>query len=627
MSYLAGRAIADITGEIAECGMLGYGMKFQQAEGLHLRLRARAFAFYDGRQRLMLVVCDLPLIFGDMVTAVLSRLPEGYGEANVMITGTHTHCGPAGYTGHALYNTVCGGFRPKTFNAIVDGIVAAATQAHADLAPAQLSLGHGELRDASVNRSRRAFDRNPAGDRAFFPGAIDPQVTVLRIFRAGRLAGAITWFATHNTSMTNRNRLVTGDNKGYAAYHWERLVEGVDYLDGEPGFVAAFPQTNAGDMSPNLGLEPGLGPTADQFENTRIIGVRQYEAAIAAGATPIEGPLDARLTHVDLGDVVVRPEFTGDGRPHRTSHPHPGAASFAGALVDGPAFKGLRPGKNPVFDAVSRYLVYPLSPRLRDAQAPKGLTLPTRLLQRVRNLVAERGPIQLLRIGPLYLVGIPGEVTIVAGLRLRRVVAGVTGADLANVLVAGYSNGYLHYTTTPEEYTAQEYEGGSTLFGRWQLPALCQTVDGLARAMRDGSPAERGVPEPPPARRLAKPIITNDLALTGREFGDLLSARRDGNRVTARFVAAHPGNDLRRGGTFVEVERLVDDAWTRVADDGDWSTRFYWARSTGASSGASSTATVIWDIPDGMAPGRYRIRYHGDTIAGPFSGATDPFDV
>lgn len=40
--------------------------------------------------------------------------------------------------------------------------------------------------------------------------------------------------------------------------------------------------------------------------------------------------------------------------------------------------------------------------------------------------------------------------------------------------------------TTPEEYLEQRYEGGSTLFGRWELCALMQTVAELAEAMRDG---------------------------------------------------------------------------------------------------------------------------------------------
>ncbi|MGW0661504.1 neutral/alkaline non-lysosomal ceramidase N-terminal domain-containing protein [Streptodolium elevatio] len=322
---LVGRGIADITGEIAECGMLGYGMAFQQSAGLHTRLRARAFAFSDGTERLMIVVCDLPLMFGGVVRAVLARLPRGYTESNVMITATHTHCGPGGYAHHALYNGNTGGFRPKTFAAVVDGIVEAALAAHEDLAPAALRLAHGRLENAGANRARRAFDRNPAADRALFPGGVDPQTTLLSIERDGRLVGAINWFAVHNTSMTNRNRLVSGDNKGYAGYHWERVLGGCDYLaDAPQELITAFAQTNAGDVSPNLNLRPGSGPTEDMAENTRIIGTRQADAAAALAdkgrngeGTSFDLVLDHRITHVDLSDMRVLPAFTGDGRFHR----------------------------------------------------------------------------------------------------------------------------------------------------------------------------------------------------------------------------------------------------------------------------------------------------------------------
>ncbi len=119
-----------------------------------------------------------------MHQAVLRRLAETYGDrytaANTMITATHTHCAPGGYSHHLLYNSNTKGFRPKTFGALVDGIVEAVAAAHADLAPSALSLAHGELHDASVNRSKVAFDRNPEADRAAFPGAIDPGRPPLR---------------------------------------------------------------------------------------------------------------------------------------------------------------------------------------------------------------------------------------------------------------------------------------------------------------------------------------------------------------------------------------------------------------------------------------------------------------
>ena len=42
-----GRGISDITGEAAECGMLGYGKTGQLTAGIHLRLRSRAFVFAE----------------------------------------------------------------------------------------------------------------------------------------------------------------------------------------------------------------------------------------------------------------------------------------------------------------------------------------------------------------------------------------------------------------------------------------------------------------------------------------------------------------------------------------------------------------------------------------------------
>ncbi|MER7246913.1 neutral/alkaline non-lysosomal ceramidase N-terminal domain-containing protein [Kribbella sp. NPDC000426] len=628
-----GRGIADITGEPADTGMLGYGKSWQRSDGIHLRLRSRAFVIADGDRRILIVVNDLPMVFDSVRRALLDQLQQRYGavytEHNTMITATHTHCGPGGYSHHRLYHSNTGGFRPKTFAAIVDGMTEAVVRAHDDLSPAVLTLSHGELRDASANRSKVAFDNNPASDRAWFPDAVDPQTTLLRIERDGRAVGAINWFAVHNTSMTNANTLISGDNKGYAAYHWERLVAGVDYLDRRPDdFVAAFAQTNAGDLTPNLDLQPGRGPTADELENTRIIGLRQYEAAARLMTEPgrtIADGIDSRLTHVDLSAVMVRPEFTGDGREHRTGAPVGGASALAGSEEDGPAFRGFHEGRNPLWDGVSS-LIYRRTPGLRDVQAPKAL-----VVGGLRGHYVARGaPVQLLRIGPLYLLGIPAEVTIVAGLRLRRTVAAIVGAQLADVLVVGYTNGYLHYITTPEEYETQQYEGGSTLFGRWTLPALQQVASELATAMRDGRPAAYGDPEPDLSQRLrpARPRIPHDRSPAGREFGDVLVEPRrhyrPGDVVTAVFVAAYPNNDLHRNGTYLEIQRRAPEGWSTVADDGDWSTTFRWRRTR-----SGQLAVVTWTVP-ADACGEYRIRCYGKArrqVLRPYSGSSRLFTI
>jgi neutral ceramidase len=64
----------------------------------------------------------------------------------------------------------------------------------------------------------------------------------------------VTWFPVHCTSMNNTNHLVSGDNKGAAeqlAERWARRPAPAG-LGADPGFLAAFVQSNVGDTSPNV---------------------------------------------------------------------------------------------------------------------------------------------------------------------------------------------------------------------------------------------------------------------------------------------------------------------------------------------------------------------------------------
>nr|WP_324188828.1 neutral/alkaline non-lysosomal ceramidase C-terminal domain-containing protein [Nocardia farcinica] len=243
-------------------------------------------------------------------------------------------------------------------------------------------------------------------------------------------------------------------------------------------------------------------------------------------------------------------------------------------------------------------------------------------------------PIQLVRIGELYLAAAGGEFTIVAGLRVRRAVAAALGVDLEQVLLQGYANAYHQYVTTPEEYDAQQYEGGSTLFGRYTLPAYQQEFTRLATALATGGTVARG-PAPRDVSHLQPNLVPApgpDTALPDRTFGDVLvqpaPGYARGEQVVAEFVSAHPKHDTRRNGTFLEVQRRTADGWVRVANEGEWAVRFHW-RKTGT---ATSIARFTWDIPADAAPGRYRFVHFAGRLAPdgsrhPVTGVTDEFDI
>ncbi|MBF6175744.1 neutral/alkaline ceramidase [Nocardia blacklockiae] len=627
--YLIGCSIADVTGAVAGQGMMGYSELDQVATGLLMRCWARAYVIVDRAtgDRVVFVNADIACLFQSVHLAVLERLARRFGnlytERNVNLNATHNHNSCGGTAREYAYSLAAYGFQQNSHEAEVNGIVAAIAAAHERLAPGTLLLGHGELHDASANRSRAAFDRNPAEDRAEFPNGIDPQVTVLRLRQGGVDVGAITWFATHGTSLTDNNTLISADNKGYASYRWEHDEMGVRHLDGAPRFVAAFAQTNAGDMTPNLNLTPWhpSGPTDDNRNNCALIGERQYQAGRAAfaSARPMTtGGVDAVLRYVDMADTAIEGDYTPDGKPARTAPAMMGAAAAATSSEDNwkTQLAFLREGDtNPVVAALGG-LDAPIAHWMRDAQAPKLIVAPLGVLP-PRPWVPQVVPIQLLRLGDLVLASGPAEYTVVSGLRIRRVVARALAVPVENVLLQGYANGYSGYVTTPEEYEAQQYEGGETLFGRWTLPAYVQEFDRLARSLAARVDPGRG-PAPLDWTSGAQPNLLTapppDLPAAGRAFGDVLTqpepAHRPGATVSAAFVGAHPNNDFRTGGTYFEVQRAAANGWVRVYDDNDWCTELTWSRPDGQP--AASIIAIRWTVPDTAEPGRYRIEYSGD---------------
>lgn len=80
----------------------------------------------------------------------------------------------------------------------------------------------GELLDAGVNRSPSAYLNNPAHERSKYEYDVDKEMTLVKfVDDQWGPVGSFNWFATHGTSMSRTNSLISGDNKGTAA----RLME------------------------------------------------------------------------------------------------------------------------------------------------------------------------------------------------------------------------------------------------------------------------------------------------------------------------------------------------------------------------------------------------------------------
>lgn len=549
-----GAAKRDITTWEPELGMMGWGMLGNVVRSVATPLHARAYVLRAGGRTVAIACCELAFVSLALKQAVVDlverELPElGLDEGSVLVTATHTHSGPGGFTHYPFYNVTIPGFAPRILAGLARKIADAIVAAAAELRPAAIRYAEAEVAPAAevaFNRSVHAYNRNRdvepvAGDRPEL--AIDRALRLLRFDGLDdRAIGSINWFAVHCTSVHSDNTALHFDNKGYAAQMLEQRSRG----------VAAFAQGACGDVTPNSRRHPGRpfvrGHDADDDASARHCGQGQADAALvalAAAQTTRALPHRIASAHafVDFSCVAVDPRFV-DGRAGvHTSAAEIGVAMFFGteegpglprslrfvqdlARAARPLLRRLRPG-DPERDAAQVEkvpLVETGRRRMLGISRLRRLPLPWRVhraLALVRELDRREPdakpwtpqvlPVQLVVIGDLALVAVPAEFTTVAGRRLcASVQADLAGFGVRQAILAGYSNAYAGYVTTPEEYEVQDYEGASTHFGKWTLPAYQTAFARLAARLVAGR-TEREPDAPRP------PVFTDD-ELAARSF-------------------------------------------------------------------------------------------------------------
>jgi neutral ceramidase len=630
--FLIGRGVYDITGPAAELGMMGYARLDQKTAGIHTRLRSRAFVFASpcNGKRVVFVSADLGILPQAVKARVVAKLAATYGDlysdANVILSATHTHSGPGGASHYALYNLTVLGFDQKNFDIITDGIYRSIVRAHGSMVPGSIKVAEGEVLDAGVNRSPEAYLQNPAEERDLYASDTDTLMTLLRLqSTGGRELGALSWFAVHPTSMGNENHLISGDNKGYASYRFERM-KNTEYGSADT-FVAAFAQSNEGDVSPNIfGGQDGGG--ANDFESTAISGEKQLGAALALyrdAAEPLTGGIEYRHAYVKMDAVVVAPEL-GGGQQRSTCKAAIGFSMIAGA-EDGPGFGDEGLGCEGAQDLFG---VFGCELTTTECQGEKPIVLETGS-QAPYPWTPEILPVQIAVIGDLAIVAVPFEATTMAGRRLRQAVLDeLAPAGVERVVLAGLSNAYSGYVATREEYAIQHYEGASTHFGPYTLAAYQQEFSRLAAALRDGLPVASG----PAPRDLSgeQTSIQTGVAFDDKpllaSFGSVIENARTsytrGQTARVTFWGGHPKNDPKIQSSYLQVQRKSGTSWVTVARDWDWETKYTWERDNCLPTLACSRVTIEWKIPQNATPGTYRIRHDGHWKSG-WDGKISPY--
>jgi neutral ceramidase len=548
---------------------MGYVRSDAVARGQHTRLYARAIVLEQDGRKLALVATDLGFTPGGLTVEVARELASrGFDERNIVISASHTHSGPGGWSPFGSDN-----FVPPTtgtptqfkldtdrqlYGFLIKRVALAIERADDDRGPARAGWGAGTLLGVTRNRSLEAFLANFGKDLPYgqgrvemvpggYPRTIDPRVDVLRVDRVHgkRLIPLGGWleFADHGTVDPYTFGVYSGDHQGPAARVFEAAVRREGRVPANDEVVGAYGNSDAGDMSAGLDRR---GP-AKADEVGRAEAQAMLTAWRRAGRTLAARPaFDWRWTR-----MCFCGQPTAGGDPAATE-----------PSVGFPFLTGSEENRGPLYDVTQtnhegQRLPFDAGPQGRKIQAvgPPVADFPTSV------------PILAIHLGDRILATVPGEMTAEMGRRTRAAVAAAAAPlGVKRVVLAGYANEYLHYFTTPEEYEQQHYEGGSTLFGRFSSYVVRDSLADLTARLASGRPA----PEPHPFD------ATNGVAPDeapydpGAAAGSVIAQPAATVRL-ARAAFAWQGGprgfDRPLDRAFVRIERRDGAGWRQVADD------------------------------------------------------------
>jgi len=526
MSFLIGAAKTEITPDSIGVVLMGWGDPRQKAKGVATPLYARAVAIVDPitSKRIVMVCLDLCFVTERLRREVLNRTKLKPEE--LMISATHTHSAPGGFSDYVFFSLPNRGFIPHVFERYVSQTVVAIEQALGSLVGGNLRFGRDSFSDAApvaFNRSIRAYNRNP--DVVKHPRderhlAVDREMTLLRFDDLqGKPIAVWNWFAVHGTSVHRNRKLVHSDNKGRAAVMMEEALS----ERGVANFVAVFAQGAAGDVSPNfryfIGMIEKRGQFRDDFKSCDFNAQLQVNLAIRIfdairEAQPLPRELNSVLMYGDLSQVQVDSDFV-EGKQVHTGPAEVGLSQFGGTSegrgisifervlirviygfirwvnrdhfnteTQGKKFTVIEAGESMMFGAktIEKFPMPGWINPMIDTVKRWGRAG----IFRMRPFIPQILPLQILRIGNLVIPVVPGEFTTTSGRRMRKMLEDEFCRERQlTVLFQGYANVFNGYTTTPEEYDQQGYEGGSTFYGKWSLPAYLTLYRQLARRLFD----------------------------------------------------------------------------------------------------------------------------------------------
>ncbi|MCB9784232.1 MAG: neutral/alkaline non-lysosomal ceramidase N-terminal domain-containing protein [Candidatus Omnitrophica bacterium] len=390
--------------------MPGYFDRTDTFIGVESPIYARSLVCDNGETRLAIVATDLIGVPRELVEEVRAIVEgkTGIPRENILVSASHNHSAVAGYQPRFMFGAP---YDPLLYDFLLTEISQSILDANENLKPARIGFGSGELVGFSRNRQQ-------GNDLV-----VDPEVGVLKIQEADSREPIATLFnfTGHPVVLGETNLYLSSEYPGHA----ERMVEEV------LGGVAMFTQGACGDVTVHR-----QGPPMEEIQRLgRILGSEVIKTSEMTQAVPdnrlfskFEG-VRVGLRHLPSGEEAQRLFDTSDEAFKNAKESH------------SPEKELNRLERQRDSDEMTLHLVQFLSDKPRAQEK------------------AAQASVHVMQVGPLILVGIPGELFVEYALEMKQRVRELRDQPM---MLVGFANDYIGYIVTPRAIYTGGYEQSVT---------------------------------------------------------------------------------------------------------------------------------------------------------------------
>lgn len=398
--------------------LAGYPFVERKSTGVHDPLLASALYMNDGKTAVLFISCDLIYIGKETALCIRQQIERCYGipKANIMITATHTHSGPATVSFIAGAQDALQEPVDTAYLSFLEAqLFKAAQQAIAAAQPSEVAVTNANVRGIGTNRHHP----NAASDP-------DAPLLLVRRKEDQHIIACMLVCSMHPTVLHEDSILFSGDFPGMA----RRILQQHPF---SPDMVFLFQLGTAGNQSPRHVTQ---GNTFEEAE--RLAGILAQAIVAATGKARYQETIGIKTTqgHQNL----VRKQFPApaDAAAYVTFCRNHLEAAIAAKQSP----QEIRSKEVNWFGAKE---MAHLSQLAASAQ-----------LEEVYRKT-ELAEILIFKIGPLTLIGWPGEIFVEYGLEIKNNYPGSAVITLVN----GELQGYI---VTPEAETEGVYEASNAIF-------------------------------------------------------------------------------------------------------------------------------------------------------------------